>query len=124
MLWVTRDWPAPTRFAYSFIVSGVQHNVVGTTIVTAGTIYHVAVTIDYSGGNTKVQLFVNGAQEANLTTPGTPDDDTLWQVGLEAGGGVGNFPGTIDEIAFYESALSAAQIAYHYTWGTDPPALP
>lgn len=85
----------------------------GTTTVATGSTYHVVAT--YDGANLK--LYVNGALEA--TTPRTGAlNDSASSVAV-AGGGWGTLPsarfdGTLDELAFYSAALTAAQVQAHY----------
>jgi cysteine-rich repeat protein len=114
MLWISAAWPALNRFTYSFVVGGAQHDLVGTTQVIPGSTYHVAVTLDASSGSTVVRLYVNGLEEDNLTVPGALQDAHQWQVGRQAGGGLGDFTGIIDEVAFYDTALPPARILAHH----------
>ena len=86
----------------------------GTTTVVPNSTYHVVVSLDMTGNTSVVRLYVNGVQEAALTRSGTPVNADHWQVGLQGGGGLGDFAGVMDEVAFYDTILSPAQVANHY----------
>lgn len=114
MLWISAGWPAVNKFTYSFAIGGTQYNVVGTTTVVPNSTYYVVVTLNMTGNASSVRLYVNGVQEAALTAPGTPLNADHWQIGLQGGGGLGNFVGVMDEAAFYNTILSPAQVSNHY----------
>jgi hypothetical protein len=121
MLWITAGWPVVNKFAYSFIVASTQYNVVGTTTVMPNRTYYVVVTLNLTGNTSVVRLYVNGVQEASLDVPGIPLNANHWQIGLQGGGGLGDFIGVMDEVAFYSSILSPAQISNHYFAGGPVP---
>ena len=80
----------------------------------AGTTYHVVVT--YDGANSR--MYVNGAQvDVEPSTGALLDNAAIFTVGAKSSGG-GNFAGTIDEPAVYNTALSAATVLAHYRSGT------
>lgn len=80
-----------------------------------GHVYHVVGTYD----GTRQRLYVDGSEVASqlLTGAISTSDGELsigcWTEGHEP------FSGTIDEVAVYDSALSAARIEAHRTAGTD-----
>jgi hypothetical protein len=82
------------------------NNVAGSTALTTGTWYHAALV--RSGQH--VTLYLNGRAEAfaqidsGHTVPGT-----MARVG-GMGGGTANWDGTVDEVAFYNRALSVDEI--------------
>lgn len=90
---------------------------VRAALPTADATHHVVAT--YSAGTT--HLYVNGNDESLTTVAGGSPTPTAGQirVGTEAFG-VMFFAGTLDEIAIYDSALSGARVAAHYTAGTEP----
>jgi hypothetical protein len=82
-----------------------------------GTTYHVVATYD----GTTLSLYVNGSL-ANSTTAtvnlgtGSPMDGAIGEA--SDGTLVNCFSGVIDEVAIYNTALSATRIAAHYTAGS------
>lgn len=83
-----------------------------TTVATSST-YDVVATYDA----TNLKLYVNGALEA--TTPRTGAlNDSASGVAVAAGGWgtlpSARFHGTLDDLAFYDTALTAAQVQAHY----------
>lgn len=93
--------------------SGTLYTVTGTTTLTTGTKYHVAVVFD-SAANT-LKMYLNGVQEGStVTTSGTAFSNTLpIELGVYAGAGLYWWNGVLDEAAYYGTALSAARIAAH-----------
>ncbi|MDQ2826026.1 MAG: family 16 glycosylhydrolase [Actinomycetota bacterium] len=88
--------------------------------VVAGQIYHVVGTYD---GATQ-RLFVNGAQVASAAFSGPMSVNTnrvvlgSWDTASEY------FSGTVDEVAIYAKALTAAQVANHFNQGSATPPPP
>lgn len=82
--------------------------------ISAGTTYHVALTVDAAGG---WKIYINGSLDASGTTAQTFDASaTGVLIGMDYGTGPGNsefFSGVIDEVAIYAAALSASRIAAH-----------
>jgi hypothetical protein len=82
--------------------------------IAVGQAYHVLGTYD----GTTQRLYVNGTEVAGaaltgaITTNTNALDIASWSEGTEA------FNGTIDDVAVYTSALSAARVAAHYEAGT------
>lgn len=92
-------------------------NVSSTTVLTAGTWYHVVGTYDAATGVQAV--YINGALDAsatgltgNITTGTTPIIVGRVQNGIEP------YSGTLDELAVYPTALSSTRIAAHYSAAT------
>ena len=77
---------------------------------------YFAVTIDSSGN---AVIYKNGVAIASntLTTP-NPVARTSNYLGKDNWAGDPYFGGQMDEMAFYDKALSAGQIRYHYDLGT------
>jgi hypothetical protein len=86
----------------------------------AGRAYHVVGTYD---GATQ-RLYVNGVQVASVALTGSAD---LTINGLRIGSWDGTqqfFTGTLDEVAVYARALSAAQVAAHFAASQAPLGVP
>ncbi len=74
--------------------------------------HHVAMTVARSGDSTTVELFVDDAAAgAQVVSGATTNDDAVW-IGMRPGGFA--FTGLIDEIAVFDRALSAAEVAALY----------
>ena len=101
------------------VPSGTQ--VLAGPALAANTTYHVVVTDD----GTTMRLYVNGAQVA--TSPdgvALKDTDAGLRIGAKAGGGTGDFTGTIDEPAIYNAAIPPSVISSHYLTGSLGPTVP
>lgn len=103
--------------------SGADSHTNGGVIAT-GTWYHVVATADTTGSN---YLYINGVlnTDATLTSSGAVGNwsNTLigaWANNFNAHTPERFFDGKIDEVAFYDSALSAQDIAAHYAAATVP----
>lgn len=82
----------------------------GSTTLEADTTYHVAAR--YSGGT--LTVYVNGASDGAAALVGTPvANDYVW-IGARPSDPTEGFEGTIDEVAFYAAAPSAARLDAHY----------
>jgi fibronectin type 3 domain-containing protein len=98
--------------------SGTSHHVYGTTHLAAGTRYFVVATYD----GTTAKIYVNGTLENSASVSGTlyyPGGTGLG-LGRKYNAPANNFSGTVQGVAVYSAALTAAQISAHYTAG--PPA--
>lgn len=97
----------------------------GTQTINDNKPHHLVGT--YSGGT--VSLYVDGTLTATATLTGTlPTGDADFQVGRQGSAGERYFAGTIDEVAYYGTALSVARVQAHYTAGrviafAPPPAV-
>jgi hypothetical protein len=98
--------------------SGVTVFLVGTTTVVPGTWYHVAMTYD---GGSNATLYVFGYPEATSTNAGggnyVPNASVPFQIAQRTSGGAFPFNGELDEVAFYNYALSQSQLQSHVTIG-------
>lgn len=79
---------------------------------TTGTIYHVASVYD----GTSWKLYVNGTNVATTAGSGPQNSNRALNIGRESTsfGDGGYLNGTIDEVAVYNTGLSAVRIAAHY----------
>jgi hypothetical protein len=94
---------------------GNQHTVTSSTVLSTGTWYYLVGTVDSSGNE---RLYVNGAQDSSLTTGLAIQWDNYGAaIGAYSDGSGGFLNGTVDEIAVYNTALSATTIQNHYNVG-------
>lgn len=100
------------------------YTTITTAVVADGNAHHVAAV--FTNGSTAATLYVDGVAQStttntlNLPTSFPSVGVGLIQAALGSGVPIGGGEGTLDEIAIYGSALSAATIAAHYGYGTDP----
>jgi len=86
-----------------------------TTALGTATWYHVAVTYQYIGaGTSKINLYLNGASDrAEITNAIGPvvNTATAFRIGAREFGGAENyFDGLIDEVIFWNTNLTAAEV--------------
>jgi hypothetical protein len=96
--------------------------IAGATTLTPGQTYHLAATVD----GTNVKLYVNGAADVTTAHAGTllTTGTTGLALGANTGSNSFNFNGTLDEFAFYGTALSRERVVAHYlsgVYGADGP---
>ena len=96
---------------------GGEQIIVGTSVITSGQPFHVAITASNDG---MMRLYLNGVEDATPLAIGTMGGGDHWIIGRGCDSGWGGFTGTIDDVAFYEDVLSPAQIMAHYQAGTAP----
>jgi glucose/arabinose dehydrogenase len=84
--------------------------------VSAGIWHHAVGTFD----GTNLRLYLDGALAAGPTASGgsLPSDSAFMIASETVATGTNWFNGTLDEVAFYNYALSATRVAAHYTAGT------
>jgi hypothetical protein len=83
---------------------------------------HLAVTFDGTNGI----FYVNGVANASAPLPGylaDPGAGTI-EIGGPGNTGHGAYEGGVTQVAFYTNVLTPAQIANHYTVGTNEIAAP
>jgi hypothetical protein len=102
------------RLEFTVMQSGARKRLQAAAgAVVAGTKYHVVGTYD----GTTQRLYLNGAQVASvaLTGPATANGNSLYIASWNGGSEFAQ--GTIDEVAIYPTALSAARVLAHYNAG-------
>jgi len=101
-----------------YVYDGAQKWVTGSTVLSTGNAYHVAMVVD---GST-MKLYVNGREDGSLAASGsfvgyaTP---ALLIGGKTAGTSTttNHFDGFIDEVAVYDRALTLEEISESYAYG-------
>lgn len=92
--------------------NGAWRTAESTFDLSSGTIYHLAATWD----GTDLKLYIDGTLDAT-TTPGSSvssPTSTAVYIGRRANSdAIRHFPGVIDEVAIYDTALSSTRIAAH-----------
>ncbi len=86
-----------------------------TSALTAASLYHVVMTFTGAAG----KVYVNGVDVTAGTLVQFPNTGVATRIGRSLNGG-SFFSGTLDEVAVYDSALSAARVLAHYNAGTNP----
>jgi Concanavalin A-like lectin/glucanases superfamily len=82
-----------------------------TTATVAGTWYHVVGTYD----GATMRIYLNGVQQGSLASTQSQANTAFpLRVGAIGATGGGKFHGNIDEVAVYNTALTAAQVDQHY----------
>lgn len=76
--------------------------------------YHVVGT--WVAGTRTAQLYVNGVAQSNAGATGFGIGSIATNIARRTDS-TGYFPGTVDEVAVYSTALSAARILAHYNYG-------
>ena len=84
-------------------------------VPTNGTWYHVVYVMDTAGTNTQY-LYINGSEEATQNNTRTHTGSN-WVVGNNSSG-TRTFAGNIDELGFWDKALSAAEASELYGGGS------
>ena len=101
-----------------WVWDGRELGLTSTTELMEGETYYAVATAK-NGGN--MRLFLNGVETATKRPIGALGAGDHWIVGKGCESGWGAFLGTLDEVAFYDRALSPTQIMDHYVAGIAPP---
>jgi hypothetical protein len=92
--------------------SGGTYNAIAATAPAAGTWQHVVFTVSGSS----LTIYVNGVQSGTATFSGTRNAVNSGSAIARLGDGSREFfAGTVDEVAIYNVALTAAQVQAHYS---------
>ncbi|TSC89923.1 MAG: thrombospondin N-terminal-like domain-containing protein [Parcubacteria group bacterium Gr01-1014_3] len=96
----------------SYTFDGAAQSVIGNTTIIADQWYFVVGTAENSGS---LRLYVNGVEDGTADTVGTLYvAGTNYMIGSNSGNSMGFFGGKIDEVRYYNRALSATEIAEIY----------
>jgi hypothetical protein len=96
----------------SMIRNAVQTIYVSTIAITPGFWHHFVASYD---GSSVLRLYQDGAQVFTQSAVSGPTDSTVsMKIGAQGDGQAGRFPGLIDEVAYYTTALNATQIKAHF----------
>jgi len=91
--------------------------VIPAASITAGTWFHVAIVRTLVGKT--VNAYLNGVNKFSGTYTTVPSTTTnVLRIGATSPTAGSFYSGVLDEVALYWRALSATQVANHYTWGT------
>ena len=100
---------------YNHVGLGTALTITGGAAPVAGTWYHVVAVYDGTNG----YVYANGALGAQAAAPGYyPNTDSVFSVGTRSDVGF-HYNGSVDEVALYTNALTAAEILAHYQNGTN-----
>ena len=100
----------PTTAAFERVVNTVNRKTGGADLP-SGVFVHVVATYD----GAQMRVYVNGRETGAGATDNTAMPATTVNAFIgSAGIGTNYFKGDIDEVAVYDKALSAVQIAAHY----------
>ena len=101
---------------------GTANHLVNGVVYTPGQWYYFAATYD----GTTVRFYVDGQQVGSMTTGYQPNSALPMLIGLNPViGNSGQLVGSVDDVAYYRTALSAGTIQQNYQLGIDdgvPPA--
>jgi Concanavalin A-like lectin/glucanases superfamily len=114
---IFRDEPS-NRFKFRDCEGSGCVSVYSKTTPVAGRTYEVVVTVDSSNHGV---LYVNGVAEAFFTSSKRPPHSARFTIGAEYDWGpapVSFWHGKIDEVAIYDHAISATQVAAQWATGT------
>ncbi len=112
-----------TKWQFRTYAANTARSINSTSDVVAGVWTHLVGVYDAATGVQR--LYVNGVEQATSTVPGfTPNTSLKMRLGsgrndLESGAQMLLFKGNIDEVAIYNTALSAADILAHYQNATN-----
>ena len=106
------------RLEFTLMRDGVRYRLQAASgAIVAGRTYHVVAT--YDGVNQR--LYLNGALAASRAQTG-PATVGTWPLAIGSWSGFGEFfRGTIDDVAVYNTTLSAARVTAHFDAGGTPP---
>jgi len=110
------------RLEFTVVQNGVRRRAQAPPgTVVAGQTYHVVGT--YDGAH--VRLYLNGAPAASLPLTGGIGPDANGELSIGSWDDAQEFAdATVDEVALYDEALTAAEVEDHYDVGSEPPDDP
>ena len=96
----------------------------GTTTLSADTWYHIVGTYDGENNDDKMRIYINGSLEATSSALGGnfyTGEPTIAHIGRNVNTSAGTrdfyFDGLIDEVAIFDTALSASDVTSIYNNG-------
>jgi len=99
----------------ALLIFGGNPSIASAASVNDDAFHHAVLTWAQNGANTDMELFLDGAsQGTNTATALSPASDRLVYVGATHPGNAEVMNGSIDEAAFYNTALSGARVLAHY----------
>lgn len=121
--WITANYTlmiktvGSTLYVYGYTCAGspafTTQPISSTTTIGTGTWYHVALVINDVTSTSGVTLYVNGSSEATTTlSSGLCTSATNWILGDEPGSQ--HYDGLLDQVRFFNTALSASQVTQLY----------
>ena len=95
--------------------SGTNYSDTSSTIINDGAWHYVAITRDNT--TAIISFYVDGVLTSSIASTSAPNITTSFGFAVSGRGGTPRLDGTVDEVALYGTALSAARIAKHYAVG-------
>lgn len=105
------------RMRFVLSIDGYQHAVY-SEVLQAGDWYHIVGT--FSGNNEEMKIYVNGVLQGSQSVSGTLDSTSAdLIIGAYQYLNSDSWKGTIDELAIYDTALTADEISDHFAYDTN-----
>jgi hypothetical protein len=105
---------ANTTARFTLYKNSAYQTISGTTTLSADTWYHIVGTYDGENNDDKMRIYINGSLEATSSALGgdfATGEPTIAHIGRNVNTSAGNrdfyFDGLIDEVAIFDTALSA-----------------
>jgi len=88
----------------------------GSTTLSNGVWYHIAVTRFYNGANWSVSIYINGQLDTSTTTSSNPSaSSTNYVLGCRGDAlGISSFGGVLDDVGAWNRALTATEVTALY----------
>jgi hypothetical protein len=107
-----------TTAKFTLYKNSAYKTISGTTTLSAGTWYHIVGTYDGENNDDKMRIYINGSLEATSSALGGDfftGEPTIAHIGRNVNTSAGTrdfyFDGLIDEVAIWDTALSADDVA-------------
>jgi hypothetical protein len=115
----TVDWSQELKItssgeleAYVANATSGSETVTGTTALSAGTWYQVALTVSDGG---QLRLYLDGVEQGTPASVGTMwNQGDRYLVGSPAGSGIGAFDGSMQQVEVFDTQLTSSQVAGLY----------
>jgi len=102
-------------YMFSESGAGVNQTIISTHTITASTVHHLVVVRDATAKT--ITFFDNGVEYDTIAYADNSTGGTNAVVCIADAAGAGEFDGRVDEVAIYNTKLSAARILAHYNAG-------